>query len=318
MPPMPTDDHLHYHDPKNTPEEEEHSFDKLAKGLAAGTLTRGQVLKLAGAALLGSVFGGLFGLPASEAQSQRIGGGGGGHHHHRHHHHHHRRKGCPSGTTRCGKSCCTSSEVCSNDACTACGTLDKPCCANSTCTAGGTTCNASGSCVCSSGTTPCGDSCCTSSEVCSDNTCTACGGLNQPCCANSTCTASGTTCNVAGTCVACQTCTDDPCCPTFGADQFCWCDLPTVEGKSPCTYTSCGLSSSDARLKSCTSSSDCGPKAVCIGRTGGSGECWPLCSNPSSDCIESSTSSKAVQRKPSQQAGARAFFTFRANGKRQR
>jgi hypothetical protein len=169
VPPMPTDDHLHYHDPKNTPEEEEHSFDKLAKGLAAGTLTRGQVLKLAGAALLGSVFGGLFGLPA-QAQSQRVGGGGGGRgapHHHRHHHHHHHQGGrCPSGTTPCGKSCCTSSEVCSDKSCTACGAPDQPCCANSTCTASGTTCNSSGICVCPSGTPlPCGNRCCPDTGV---------------------------------------------------------------------------------------------------------------------------------------------------------
>ena len=101
---MPTDDQPHYPDPKNVTEEEP-SFDTLAKVLATGTLTRGRVLKLAGAAFLGSVFGSLFGLPASEAQSQSVGGGGGQHHHHHHHHHRHH-KGCPSGTMQLSNGTC--------------------------------------------------------------------------------------------------------------------------------------------------------------------------------------------------------------------
>ncbi len=42
-----------------TPEDitEEYSFDELARGLATGTLPRGQALKLVGAALLGSALG---------------------------------------------------------------------------------------------------------------------------------------------------------------------------------------------------------------------------------------------------------------------
>ena len=114
---MPTDDQSHYHQPKKTTAEEEHSFDKLAKGLAAGTLTRGQVLKLAGAALLGGVFGGLFGLPA-QAQSQSVGGGvggGGGGSSHHHHHHHRSRVHCGGGRCPRGSVCASGPGFCPTD-----------------------------------------------------------------------------------------------------------------------------------------------------------------------------------------------------------
>ena len=159
---MPTDDQPHYHDLKNTTEEEEHSFDKLAKGLAASTLTRGKVLKLAGAAFLGSFFGGLlFGLPASEAQSQGggggVGGGGGAHHRHRHHHHHRHRVHCGGGHCPRGSVCaidtgfpgCSTGTVCVLSQCTSGGVPCTPgtngCCVRgSTCferVAGGTVCS---------------------------------------------------------------------------------------------------------------------------------------------------------------------------------
>src|SRR3954467_9593592 len=50
---------------------EEYSFDELAKGLASGTLSRGQALKLAGTAILGSLLGsGVLGMVPEVASAR--------------------------------------------------------------------------------------------------------------------------------------------------------------------------------------------------------------------------------------------------------
>jgi hypothetical protein len=54
---------------------EEYSFDALARGLASGTLSRSQVLKLAGSTLLGFVLSG-FALPATASGEATASAGG--------------------------------------------------------------------------------------------------------------------------------------------------------------------------------------------------------------------------------------------------
>ena len=49
---MPAEEHSRYDQEEVT---EEHSFDELAKGMAGGAISRGRMLKLIGAGLLGSI-----------------------------------------------------------------------------------------------------------------------------------------------------------------------------------------------------------------------------------------------------------------------
>src|SRR5215210_5948329 len=99
----------------------ENSFDELAKGLAVGTITRVQVLKLAGSAILSAMLNPLF-FP-SQALAQ---------------------KECDPDEVLCGSKCCDPEECCY-------GT----CCEN------GKVCDAaSGLCVCSPQRITCGSDCC--------------------------------------------------------------------------------------------------------------------------------------------------------------
>ena len=86
---------------------EKHSFDQLARGLASGTVTRGQALKLAGGALLGGLLASIPGVAWAQGErpcppgTHRCPPGGpcvatgtpcpGG--------------GCPDGLQRCGDTC---------------------------------------------------------------------------------------------------------------------------------------------------------------------------------------------------------------------
>ena len=65
---------------------EESSVDKLAKGLASGTVSRGRALRLVGGALLAGVLTAIPGVAQAAP--------------------------CPSGQTKCGKGCCSGGETC--------------------------------------------------------------------------------------------------------------------------------------------------------------------------------------------------------------
>ena len=122
----------------------ETSFDELAKGLASGTITRGQALKLAGAAILGTTLASLFPRLAF-AQS-----------------------GCPEDLEPCGGGCCDITEECC--AGVVCCDATEECCAG-VCCEPGLVC-VGGQCVCPSGTIACGSSCCNPAiEICVDGQC---------------------------------------------------------------------------------------------------------------------------------------------------
>ncbi len=157
------------------------SFDELAKGLASGTLTRVQALKLVGAAVLGAMLAPLFpGRASAEHLSED--------------------DGCPPASEPCGATCCGPTEEC---------------CAG-TCCEIGFDC-VGGQCVCSPQLVPCGSECCDPVlEICGEDgrchnvfceSCSAAGGnccqfvedgvlISEACCAagESTCTRSGEGC----------------------------------------------------------------------------------------------------------------------------
>jgi hypothetical protein len=148
--------------------------------------------------------------------------------------------------------------TCSNGACGTCGGSSGACCASSSCTAPHTLCQtttfpASTTCAaCGGGGEPCcpgnfcldggccipplsgsGTATCKAAGLqcspgitatCSANVCGACGGLGNPCCANSRCTAPNTFCQAAtpSTCVGCGG-AGQPCCPnpTSGETATC-------------------------------------------------------------------------------------------------
>ena len=159
---------------------EEHSFDELAKGMASGTISRGQALKLVGATILGGTLVGLF-PGVAEAR----------------HHHHHRRHGSVGGAPpstcgpppkmMCGTVCVDTSSDPNN-----CGVCGKVCSS----THGTASCK-SGTCeiVCSPGFGNCNgnpaDGCETDTQ--SDPTnCGACGNVcpaAAPNCSNGVCSA---------------------------------------------------------------------------------------------------------------------------------
>ena len=117
----------------------EDPFDKLAKGLAGGTITRGQALKLAGAAILGTTLTTLFPKWAF-AQS-----------------------GCPEDLEPCGDGCCDITQECC--AGVVCCDAAEECCAG-VCCEPGKVC-VGGQCVCPSDTAVCGSSCCNAAvETC--------------------------------------------------------------------------------------------------------------------------------------------------------
>ena len=179
---MPAKDPLHKGpDFEGLPDE--HSFDKMARGLASGNLSRGQALKLVAATIFGGTFG-VFGLEKpAEARRRRC-----------------RRcsstRPCPSGTccqTRSnGKSCCVrscpSGEACAGGNCCdelrACGDV---CCPSDQC------CGGDGNCC------PPGNTCCSAISA------QPCCGANERCCLPGCCTDPNGLCCPAGS--------EAPCCP---------------------------------------------------------------------------------------------------------
>jgi hypothetical protein len=102
----------------------EASFDELAKGLASGTITRVQALKLAGAAILGAALASLFpGLAFAQDDEED--------------------DGCGPASEACGGTCCGPTEEC---------------CAGTCCEIGFDCVD--GWCVCSAERIPCGSDCC--------------------------------------------------------------------------------------------------------------------------------------------------------------
>ncbi len=135
----------------------ENSFDELAKGLASGTITRGQALKLTGAAVLGTVLGSLFPRWAStqeECDSDEVLCGG----------------ECCDAEDCCGSVCCGATEECCADG-LCCGATEE--CCYGVCCEIRKTCGASGWCECEAQYIPCGSECCDPAlETCmEDGTC---------------------------------------------------------------------------------------------------------------------------------------------------
>lgn len=106
---------------------EVHSFDELAKGIADGTSSRGQVLKFVGAAILGSVLSSALPevavakkkkkhppLPTGCSTANPTGS-------------------CPTGQTCVNGACCPSADVCGSGASTTCCASGKTCLSNGTC-----------------------------------------------------------------------------------------------------------------------------------------------------------------------------------------
>ena len=150
-----------HNDPEDQPTE--HSFDELTKSVANGALSRGQLLKVVGAAVLGSVLNSA--LPGvAKAKKHK-----GKHASHKHKHHNNSPSGCFPGEIPCGSNgCCPGIATCcaDNPVLSCCGP-GKRCCPPP---AGG-------------GQSPCAtpDECCPSDPPCS----TAQGGcctLDHPLC----------------------------------------------------------------------------------------------------------------------------------------
>jgi hypothetical protein len=163
-----------------------HSFDELAKGLAGGTVTRGQAMKLVGAAILGTTLTSLF---TRQASAQSV--------------------SCPEDLEPCGNTCCgVTEECCGGTIC--CGPTEE-CCAGVCCEPDKVCVD--GQCVCAAGSIPCGSTCCNAvTEICVDGQCRnpfceSCAGqccqvvdgsvlIDQACCTtgDSTCTRAGVGC----------------------------------------------------------------------------------------------------------------------------
>jgi hypothetical protein len=121
------------------------SFDELAKGLAGGTITRVQALKLVGSAILSGVLVPL--LPGRSLAQEE----------------------CDPDEVLCGSECCDPEDCCGAACCSAaeeccggvvcCGPTEE--CCFGTCCDNGKVCDAtSGQCVCSPERVPCGSECC--------------------------------------------------------------------------------------------------------------------------------------------------------------
>src|SRR3954469_24268583 len=88
------------------------SFDELAAGLASGTITRVQALKLVGTAILGAILASLPGQAFAQGSKD----------------------GCPPASDPCGNTCCgPAEECCPGGYC--CGAAED-CCAGTCCEAG--------------------------------------------------------------------------------------------------------------------------------------------------------------------------------------
>ena len=119
------------------------------------------------------------------------------------------RTGTATGTA-CGglnRACCANNEctapetVCNGLTCVTCGITGRPCCANNVCPGAGSICAATGNCVVcgSSGYVCCaGNTCLGIGTTCSGGNCVPCGASGQPCCAGNLCGAAlaciGVTC----------------------------------------------------------------------------------------------------------------------------
>ncbi len=125
----------------------QNSFDELAKGLASGTITRVQALKLIGAAVLGTMLVPL--LPRRAFADSE--------------------DGCPAAHDPCGDICCRPGEECCGNG-TCCGAAEK-CCGDGICCGAAEDCCAGtccehrkdcvdGQCVCSPQFVTCGSECC--------------------------------------------------------------------------------------------------------------------------------------------------------------
>src|SRR5215216_3389741 len=135
------------------------SLDKLAKGLANGTLSRGKAIRLVGGALLGAALASVPGVAWADDR-------------------------CSEGQTRCGDRCanlltnerhcgscsnrCRSTQTCCKGRCVNlqrnerhCGSCFNRCEEGEECVGG--VCQGGG---CPSGTTPCGTQCCQTGETC--------------------------------------------------------------------------------------------------------------------------------------------------------
>lgn len=133
----------------------EDSLDDLAKGLASGTITRVQALKLVGAAILGAMSG-LSLLPMRAfAQAE-----------------------CDPDEVLCGSECCNPEDCCGGTCCgptqeccgtTCCGATEE-CCSGTCCGMGKVCGGTTGQCVCPSDRITCGDDCCNPIvETCGDD-----------------------------------------------------------------------------------------------------------------------------------------------------
>jgi hypothetical protein len=138
-------------------QQDQHSFDELAKGLANGSISRSRALKLVGASLLGVLLGG---LPLRLAGAQTT--------------------NCPYNYAQCGSGryCCNGSCVDLNTSNSNCGYCGNACPSGQTCQGGG--CLGEGGCP--SGYTSCGGRC-TDTRYDNQN----CGRCGNVCPANTSC-----------------------------------------------------------------------------------------------------------------------------------
>lgn len=124
---------------------EEYSFDELSKGLADGTISRWQALRLMGGVFLGAILG--FSFLNDEAWAdQQIGGGGGGRRKRRRRRRGGRAASCPpKRRCRASNTCCPRGEICARgggvccppaSVCTVGGVPDSCCAGIGTCVDG--------------------------------------------------------------------------------------------------------------------------------------------------------------------------------------
>jgi hypothetical protein len=119
---------------------------------------------------------------------------------------------CGGASNGCGGTCngsCGNGQVCSNQSCVACGGDGQTCCGGNSCESGlqcsGGVCGCTPSCTgkCDGASNGCGGFCngsCNSGQVCSSQSCVACGDVGQACCSGNTCNSSNVCQN--GTCQA--------------------------------------------------------------------------------------------------------------------
>jgi hypothetical protein len=169
----------------------EASFDELAKGLAGGTLSRGKMLKMMGAALFG---GAVASIPGVALAAPKPGKGP-----------------CRPGQVQCGKKCCPETASCVKGKCVCPNNtvLDNGQCVSPTCTPG--VCGSYASC----GISSVGDNCvcfktANGAGLCAPPRIENCGGEGQIACPNGQ-----TDCPTGMVCIV------DTCCGEFGRPNVC-------------------------------------------------------------------------------------------------